>query len=467
MKAMLNRLKAAPGALLGDSARRAQLLDSAATFLSRACGTLLIFVISVALSRNLGAGDFGRYSFALSFNYMLVILVTLGLPVAGMKITARYLARGRTGMAVHFLLFAAVLVVAMAAAVGLAVSTIQPWLPEAYRQPTGLTVLMLASIGLMRLLADTARGVGQPLQGNLYENVYSRLMILAGVLWLVVTGRLDGVEGPILLYAGANLISGIGLLVHLLRTLRARPAALPGGHGRGVGRGRVRIYRGWVGVSTVMMLTPVFFFVMAETDIILIGLFSTDEQVGLYQVARRIAELTTFCTLIANVAALPRFASLHAKGDLRGMQAVVDTANILALVPAALVCASILAFGVPVLGVFGPEFTAGYALCVLMALTRLVDSLLGPAGEILMMTGHHTRTMRVNLLFGALNIALNALLVPRFGATGAAAATAVSLVGWKLWTYWLVRRHVPVEPCLLLRLPRRTRVARPPLGARP
>jgi O-antigen/teichoic acid export membrane protein len=43
------------------------------------------------------------------------------------------------------------------------------------------------------------------------------------------------------------------------------------------------------------------------------------------------------------------------------------------------------------------------------------------------------------------NIVLNALLIPRFGATGAACATAFSIVLWNVALNYEVRRHLGID----------------------
>jgi O-antigen/teichoic acid export membrane protein len=61
------------------------------------------------------------------------------------------------------------------------------------------------------------------------------------------------------------------------------------------------------------------------------------------------------------------------------------------------------------------------------------------------MTGH-TRANTNNMLIAViLNIVLNVLLIPRFGANGASIATAVSLVASRILLSFQARRYLGVQ----------------------
>jgi O-antigen/teichoic acid export membrane protein len=68
---------------------------------------------------------------------------------------------------------------------------------------------------------------------------------------------------------------------------------------------------------------------------------------------------------------------------------------------------------------------------------------------LLIMTGHQARIIPVMACSVLANIALNALLIPRFGATGAACASAFSLVFWNLALSWEVRRRLGIAAGVL------------------
>ena len=203
----------------------------------------------------------------------------------------------------------------------------------------------------------------------------------------------------------------------------------------------------------MLVVTPVYYFLLYETDAVLLGILSGPEQVGIYQVARRLAEFVVFCAAVASSVGLPRLAEAHASRQTSRVQATVDTMNGIALISTAGTVLALVAVGPWALQLFGADFADGYEPMLILALARLLALFFGPSSDLLLMTGHHGRLGKVNLVCAALNIGLNFLLIPRFGVVGAAVATGTVLIGWSWWLYVLVRRHTAVETCLFRRAP--------------
>ena len=80
------------------------------------------------------------------------------------------------------------------------------------------------------------------------------------------------------------------------------------------------------------------------------------------------------------------------------------------------------------LSVFGEDFGVGSDALVLLAAALLGALLLGPSENLLLMSGRSRQAFWNNVVALEANIALNLVLIPRWGATGAAVAWAVSLL---------------------------------------
>lgn len=73
----------------------------------------------------------------------------------------------------------------------------------------------------------------------------------------------------------------------------------------------------------------------------------------------------------------------------------------------------------------------------------------GSVGFLMTMTGHEREAARVVAGAALANVALNAALVPPFGLSGAAVATAVSLVGWNAVLLTRARTRLGIVPTVL------------------
>ncbi len=83
-------------------------------------------------------------------------------------------------------------------------------------------------------------------------------------------------------------------------------------------------------------------------------------------------------------------------------------------------------------------------MLVLLSLGRLVSVWAGSSGVTLIMTGHQKAMMALTVVTGALSVAGEILLAPRFGGPGVATATTTMAVVQNLLQVALAKRLVGV-----------------------
>jgi O-antigen/teichoic acid export membrane protein len=428
--------------------RRHLLVHSLLGTLVRVTGVALMMLVTMLFTRLMGAAEYGKVAFLLSGSFVVVLLSGLGLPTAALQLLPRYAVRGRASLIGHYL--AAGLCVTGAAAVigGLCLSLVLTLVPELARDygfPWFLVVGLVLSVALMRFASETSRACGLQLIGFAAESVAARVILLVVLALYLLLGAQLQADAAVAFWAisqGAVAIAVTAVVLWRVRPgadmLRLRP---------------LRQYRGWLRVSTVMLVTPVYYFLLFETDAVMLGVMAGPEPVGVYQVARRLAEFVVFCTAVASAVGLPRIAEAHAARRPDQIQATVDAINGISLLSTLAIVLALGVLGRWALGLFGPEFGDGYLPMMMLALARLVSVLFGPASDLLLMTGHHRLLGRVNLICALLNIGLNLVLIPPLGIVGAAAATSIALLCWSAWLYRLSRRDTSIETCLLRRMP--------------
>jgi O-antigen/teichoic acid export membrane protein len=80
----------------------------------------------------------------------------------------------------------------------------------------------------------------------------------------------------------------------------------------------------------------------------------------------------------------------------------------------------------PILGIFGESFTQGRAVLYVLPLMYVAGALTGPCSAVLTMAGHQRVELLNGVLLVSLNIVLNLLLIPIYGALGAAIAVVIA-----------------------------------------
>ncbi len=175
---------------------------------------------------------------------------------------------------------------------------------------------------------------------------------------------------------------------------------------------------------------------------LILGSWSTSENVAFFATAQRTAMLTSFVLFAVNTIAAPKFAEMHAKGDTDGLKRMAITSvrlMLLAAVPALLI---MLVFPEWLMAFFGEEFRAASTALIILALGQFVNIATGSVGYLLSMTGHE-RNVRNNVFISAfIGITLGLLLIPSYGLLGASIATATAVASQNLLGVYQVRKHL-------------------------
>jgi O-antigen/teichoic acid export membrane protein len=110
--------------------------------------------------------------------------------------------------------------------------------------------------------------------------------------------------------------------------------------------------------------------------------------------------------------------------------------------PSLAAAAVLLVFGRQVLSLFGAEFTAGYHLLFILSAGLLARASIGPIERLLSMLGEQRICAVIYGSAFAVNAALCVLLIPAFGAAGAAVATSTALVFETILLFFVTRRRL-------------------------
>ena len=232
----------------------------------------------------------------------------------------------------------------------------------------------------------------------------------------------------------ATLITLVGQRIVLSRRVaRSVPAAKPVFH-----------VRYWIAISVPLILVEGLFLLLTNTDIVLLGYFVDPDSIGIYFTATRIANLMGFIYFSLAALAVPKFAELHGAGKHDELQVFVHGIIQWIFWPTLAVGVFLLAAGEFFLGLFGDKFDAGYPLLWLLVLGFLARAATGPIEYLLNMTGNQNAVAGAYGCAAILNVALNFAFVPGFGLMGAAASTAISIVGATAWLAVIVRRRLGI-----------------------
>lgn len=181
-------------------------------------------------------------------------------------------------------------------------------------------------------------------------------------------------------------------------------------------------------ISVPMLMTATMTFIIGQTGVIMLGMFHSEAEVGYYAIAVKLASLTAFILSAVNSMAGPKFSELYHSDKMDELFHVAKKSAKLIFLTTTPILLFFVILGKPVLHIaFGMEFTVAYPALVLLVIGQFVNSVSGSTGLFMNMTGSQIVFRNIVFVAAVLNIAINLLLIPQYGASGAATAAMVSM----------------------------------------
>lgn len=411
-------------------------------FLVQVSGVGLTYIVQIFLARWLGIAEFGIYEYVISWTLLLAIFGGLGLPTAVLRFISQYQVSQQwqqlTGLIQGTWRLTGVISFALSLGTTLLILTFQDssWI---YYTPLLIGVWMVPLMALEKLQAEMARAFNK--------------IILAYAPFRVILPCLVLLETFILRKINSNLTSEWVLSLSVFSLM-----LIVGGQWKLLQHQLPNEYKlatpdyqtiEWLRVAFPLLLQGVFFIVLNQTDILMIGTIISPEAVGIYSAAAKTSVWTTFVLQAVNTVVAPVFTTLYTQNDRSGLQSLVATVAHWIFWPSLLLSIAIIAFANPILGLFGSEFVAARLPMTILILGQLVNVGSGSVGYLMVMTGHQNISAIIFGCSAITNVILNAITIPAFGILGAAISTALTVAMWNILLHVLVVRYLNVYPSII------------------
>lgn len=189
------------------------------------------------------------------------------------------------------------------------------------------------------------------------------------------------------------------------------------------------LYKEVILFSYPIIFISILYFLFAWTDIIILGIFRTPEEVGIYNGIARTAEMANIFLLAINEVFAPFISQLSYKKDFESLKILFQT-----------IIRWTLHFSLPLLAffifsgkefllfVFGKEFIIGYIPMLILLLGLVFQNAAGESPMTLTMSGYQKEWAITTLIGLIVNIILAISLIPKFGILGASLSTCISLI---------------------------------------
>lgn len=403
---------------------RTVLRNSAVAIAAQLTIKLLSFGFNILVIRSLGAAAFGQYAAVASFGSVFLFIADLGLAPYMVREVAR-LRDAPDGPERIRAAFGNLLALRLLLGLGSALLVVSAAVL------TGRPEVMVLAIALnaLNVLIFAVQGSSEAvLQG------YERVDLTAGIQ--VIYQLIFVSLGALALWLGFGYFGLIGATMVGFTVNAAICWRAVARLGVRPGRPRAALWPALLRASFPFGVIGLTLGLSYRFDSVLLNIFWGDTTTGYYNAAYNLIFSLVTLSNVLNTALYPSLARQATVAPQTLPQVYERTLRYLLLVAAPLAVGGWLLAGPLVALVFGPDYAASASL--LRVLIWVVPLMFCSEflGYVVVIAGREARVARAIVISSSVNVCANLLLIPRFGAAGAAVITVVTelvLVGQYLW----------------------------------
>ncbi len=460
---MINKLK---NKINSDIHLKELLKGSSIAFVLRIVGIIAGYIFTLLITRGYGAETMGV--FALSFTLLQIssVIGRLGMDTALLRFVAEYSSQGKWEIVKDIYKKAIRLVIPFSLFLSVLVFFLSPYIAEyLFRKPHLAPYFQIASLGiapfvLLFIHTESLRGL-KKIKEYMFIQQTGIFILASTLLALIIFLLTNNLPTPIndkptntndsltpsptlSLFSQMPIITYI-FSVFIFSTIAYLIWKKTLNHFTNPSINKLTnnspiLYSTILNVSLPMLFSSSLILLMGWTDTIMLGIFRTEEEVGIYNVAYKMAMITSVTLTAINTISAPKFAEFWGKGDIKGLAKVAQQSTKLIFWTSFPILLLFLIFPKPILSIFGEEFKVGAIALMILTIGQFINAIFGSVGYILQMTGKQIIVKNFLVVSLVTNICLNFVFIPSYGYLGAAVSSVVSTIIWNILSWIFIRK---------------------------
>ncbi|RPI03491.1 MAG: hypothetical protein EHM72_01325 [Calditrichaeota bacterium] len=427
--------------IVRNKTNRVFTVGAGSSLAAKSAGAVFLLLAQIVAARVLGAAEYGYFAYAQNLLIILSIFTILGFDVSLLRFIPEYQVRQEWAELKGILSFSFRSSLLFSGAMTLLLMLFLGLFPTVFTEKQTIPLLIMSfSIPLYSLTMirqSALRGFKHIVLAELPESIIRPLVfILALLIFSRFYAPVDAAQAW-LIYLGVVLLTfliGTGLLVRAIPPLTLSKSETES--------------RQWTRISLDMMWMNAMNVIFNQASLFLLGFYADVIDIAYFSAATRIAFFISFTLTAVNSIAAPMISELYHAQKHEELQNIMRLSAAFLGVVTLFTVLILSLWGKPILGFFGNEFPQAYKLLLLLMLGHAFKSFSGPASFLLNMSGNQKAMGRVMFCFMLFHLVINFLLIPRYAATGAAIATAVTMVLWNVSLAYMSVRFVKIDPTI-------------------
>lgn len=194
--------------------------------------------------------------------------------------------------------------------------------------------------------------------------------------------------------------------------------------------------------SSPMMLSSLMLFLLNWTDVFMLGAMVSDAQLGIYNLAYKLASLGMLVIISMNVVLAPKIAELYKLNNITELHKTIKNATRVVILLTLPVIVLMLVFSDLILGIFGDSFIQGKMAFIIITVGVFCNVITGNVDQILNMTNNQKLLRNSTIFSFVLNVILNYFLIPKYGIVGAAIASLFTNVIFNVTCLFFIKKRL-------------------------
>lgn len=384
-------------------------------------GAVTSFAFTWLVARAFGPAGVGAFGTALTTAQMLVILSLIGLDTILVRTVAVCISQNRTGVARTAVRHATRVAVGGGLVLMVMILLFHQQiaanlLGSPAMAPDLLIMAFLIPVSAYcRLVSTTLRGMGDIGKSQMVDGPLGTFLggaMLAGAL-LIGVGHNPLL--PSVLYLAGWLVTMFVATIIVRRMTRDWAPAEP-------------LDRPMLRPGFMVLITNVNNFFVDWFATVILAVTHGPAEAGLFRVGYQIASSLKLLSATSETILHPVFAASYEQGDVKRIARIIRITILALLIAASPIALAVLVAPHWIMGLFGKQFTAGAAAMQVLVLGQVFGMVFASSGGVLVMANRERLAVVLTMSSVILAAILALVLIPPYGALGAAIAIAVPSV---------------------------------------
>lgn len=386
-------------------------LSKGSVFLFKFFGMFLNFIVTLLITNVFGSSSYGLFSLSLTINQLLVMCFSLGLPSAFVAFTGTFDSlKKNKGLLIKSIKIAFFIALIPSVLLFFLSNDIALMYGKADLEPYLKSVFIFFFFSIIHEInVNYFLSINSYIKYGLLYFVFPNLFFLI----LLIIFKLLNLGGYFVMVA-YNISIAINVILAMFFIFKDREYEAVGIKSKDI-----------LDKSLPMMISGFFIMLLSWTDILIMGKYETEENIGIYNAAFKIGTLTLFFINASGVLILSDVSKYYSQKKLLLLKKTINRTTRITIILTLPLVVFIFFFGKEILTFFGKDFYKGYTALLIITSGALFNAMTGNVDQILNMTGSEKKVRNILFFCFLINLFLCLIFIPIYGFEGAATSNFI------------------------------------------